>query len=85
MNQERYNLLLGITLKDKNLPIVPFQYNTVIPKRTFLEKAFLLHEEFQRAPDKMRSERMSRHLYDLEKIMDTDHGREALKDTELYN
>ncbi len=59
--------------------------STVIPKRTFLEKAFLLHEEFQRNPEDMRSERMSRHLYDLEKIMDTDHCSEALKDKELYS
>ena len=58
--------------------------NTVIPKRTFLEKAFLLHEEFKRNPEEMRSERMSRHLYDLEKMMDTDHCSEALKDKELY-
>jgi hypothetical protein len=28
---------------------------------------------------------MSRHLYDLEKLMDTTHGVEALKDTALYN
>ena len=60
------------------------QINTVIPKRTFLEKAFLLHEEFKRNPEEMRSERMSRHLYDLEKMMDTDHCSEALKDKGLY-
>ena len=59
--------------------------NTVIPKRTLLEKAFLLHEEFKRNSEEMRSERMSRHLYDLEKMMDTDHCSEALKDKELYN
>ena len=62
----------------------PVRINTVIPKRTFLEKAFLLHEEFQRNPDDLRSERMSRHLYDLEKMMDTEHGLEALKDKNLY-
>lgn len=36
---------------------------TVTPSRTFLEKAFLLNEEFQK--EKPRSRRMSRHLYDL--------------------
>lgn len=41
---------------------------TVLPLRTFMEKAFLLNEEYQKnAP---RAERMSRHLYDLEKMMD---------------
>lgn len=55
---------------------------TVVPTRTFLEKLFLLAEEFQK--DKPRSVRMSRHLYDLEKLMDTEYGREALADRTLY-
>ncbi len=57
----------------------------VSPKRTFLEKIFLLHEEFQKETKFIRVERMSRHLYDLEKLMDTIHGTEALKDIDLYN
>jgi len=57
----------------------------VSPKRTFLEKIFLLHEEFQKETKLIRVARMSRHLYDLEKLMDTVHGLEALKDVELYN
>ena len=56
----------------------------VSPKRTFLEKIFLLHEEFQKETRFIRVERMSRHLYDLEKLMDTTHGIEAIKDTVLY-
>ena len=55
---------------------------TVLPSRTFLEKAFLLNEEFQRA--KPRSLRMSRHLYDLEKLMDTPFAKDALQNKELY-
>ncbi|EOA10395.1 nucleotidyl transferase AbiEii/AbiGii toxin family protein [Porphyromonas gingivalis] len=55
---------------------------TVLPSRTFLEKAFLLCEEFQK--EKPRSLRMSRHLYDLEKLMDTEFGRQALADSALY-
>ncbi len=57
----------------------------VSPKRTFLEKIFLLHEEFQKETKLIRVERMSRHLYDLEKLMDTTHGTKALKDIDLYN
>ena len=57
----------------------------VSPKRTFLEKIFLLHEEFQKENQFIRVERMSRHLYDLEKLMDTVHGIDALKDVDLYN
>lgn len=56
---------------------------SVIPERTFLEKAFLLSEEFQKARPRYR--RMSRHLYDLERLMDTPHGREALADKKLYD
>ena len=56
--------------------------STVIPTRTFLEKVFLLHEEFQRQHP--RSHRMSRHLYDIERLMDTQFGKEALSDPELY-
>jgi hypothetical protein len=57
---------------------------TVIPQRTFLEKAFLLHEEFQKPAESVRVERMSRHLYDLERLMDTDFARNALEDISLY-
>src|SRR5699024_4916392 len=42
----------------------------VLSKRTFLEKVFLLHEEFQKNPGELRAERLSRHLYDVEKMMD---------------
>jgi len=57
---------------------------TVIPQRTFLEKAFLLHEEFQKPEESIRIDRMSRHLYDLERLMDTDFARKALEDISLY-
>ena len=60
-----------------------FTIRTVVPTRTFLEKVFLLNEEFQKA--KPRYRRMSRHLYDLERLMDTPYGREALADKNLYN
>lgn len=56
---------------------------TVVPTRTFLEKIFLLAEEFQK--DKPRSMRMSRHLYDLERLMDSEFGKSALADKTLYN
>ena len=55
----------------------------VKPTRTFLEKIFLLSEEFQK--DNPRSMRMSRHLYDLERLMDTKYGQDALSDIALYN
>lgn len=56
---------------------------TITPSRTFLEKAFLLNEEYQRRNP--RTLRMSRHLYDLEKLMDTEYAKSALRDIKLYN
>lgn len=56
---------------------------TVLPTRTFLEKIFLLAEEFQK--EHPRHIRMSRHLYDLERIMDTEYGEEALANRQLYD
>lgn len=61
---------------------VNFRFSTVVPTRTFLEKIFLLHEEFQK--EKPRYLRMSRHLYDIEKILHTDFADQALNDIELY-
>ena len=56
---------------------------TVSPARTFLEKAFLLCEEYQK--DKPRTHRMTRHFYDLEKLMHTPYAEMALKDGALYH
>lgn len=58
-------------------------FKTVLPTRTFLEKIFLLAEEFQK--EKPRSVRMTRHLYDLERLMDTQYGVDALSDSNLYH
>lgn len=57
-------------------------FKTVVPTRTFLEKVFLLHEEFQK--ESPRSLRMFRHLYDIERMMDTDFAHEALANKQLY-
>lgn len=65
---------------------IPFPVEVVEPRKTFLEKIFLLHEEFGK-PDRarIRAERMSRHLYDLYKIMNSAAGIAALTDHQLYN
>ncbi|RZL00703.1 MAG: nucleotidyl transferase AbiEii/AbiGii toxin family protein, partial [Pedobacter sp.] len=68
----------------KDLKGGSFQVPAVEPKRTFLEKIFLLHEEFQKAPADIRHFRMSRHLYDLDRLMTTAHAKQALADDQLY-
>lgn len=74
--------LIGESFEDEDTD-AGSRIRTVVPTRTFLEKLFLLAEEFQK--EKPRSVRMSRHLYDLEKLMDTAYGREALADRSLYD
>jgi hypothetical protein len=64
----------------------PFYVASVHPRKTFMEKMFLLHEEFMKPNrTKVRSERMSRHLYDIGKIIGTDIETAALSDQELYD
>lgn len=58
-------------------------FNTVLPTRTFLEKIMLLHEEFQKVTP--RTKRMSRHLYDISRIMRTSFGIDAISDHKLYD
>ena len=77
--------ILSEIFPQQSFGTVPFAIPTVLPQRTFLEKIFLLHEEFSQEAEKIRIDRLSRHFYDLEKLMDTEHGIEALKNTVLYN
>jgi hypothetical protein len=69
----------GSPFADGNI-VIP----SVNPQRTFLEKIFLLHEEFQLPTEKIKVERKSRHLYDLEKLMDTEYALAALANKALY-
>lgn len=62
----------------------PIGVNTVLPERTFLEKVFLLHEEFQKPGEEIRVDRMSRHLYDIEKMMSAGIAKKALERRDLY-
>jgi hypothetical protein len=61
----------------------PVPVNLVPAERTFLEKAFLLHEEFSKPVEQIRTERMSRHLYDLERMMNSSVAH-AIYDIPLY-
>jgi predicted nucleotidyltransferase component of viral defense system len=62
----------------------PITIPCVNPERTFLEKIFLLHEEFQRPPENSRVDRMSRHLYDVVKLSKTEYAAKALAEPALY-
>jgi hypothetical protein len=62
----------------------PFFVQAVVPQRTFLEKIMLLHEEFAKPTELLRAERISRHLYDIERMLDTPIANKALNDNDLY-
>jgi Nucleotidyl transferase AbiEii toxin, Type IV TA system len=78
--------ILYEVLPNKAYEEIPFSVFVAEPRKTFLEKLFLLHEEFAK-PDKtkIRTQRTSRHLYDLGKMIDVAIEKEALADKELYN
>ncbi len=71
-----------ISFVGEQFPKRPFADTTinvpcVNPERTYLEKLFLLHEEFKKPNDKIRVERLSRHLYDITKIYSSEHKNKA--------
>lgn len=54
-----------------------------VPQKTFLEKAFLLHELFTTEMGR-KANRKSRHLYDLEHLMNHQEILAAVDDAELW-
>lgn len=62
-----------------------FTVQALLPRRTFWEKAMLLHEETFRPADKPRRPRMARHYYDLYRLIEHGIGREAASDSELFD
>jgi len=57
---------------------------TILPQRTLIEKMLLLHEEYNRDERaKMRTERMSRHYYDLFQLSRQDFSTSTLQNNEF--
>ena len=83
-SEKQFSSFVGEHFKGINFADSSISIPVVNPERTFLEKIFLLHEEFQQPKEKVKVDRQSRHLYDLEKLMDTDFGAKALTDKNLY-
>ena len=63
---------------------LPIQIPCVNPERTLIEKLFLLHEEFQRPKEKIRVNRLSRHLYDIYQLSNTAFYQTAFANQNLY-
>ncbi len=88
--KEPFSIQTFGSLIDENASDMPFaepliHIPTVNPERTFLEKIFLLHEEFQKPKDKIRVDRLSRHLFDIVKLSKTEFADKALNNLDLYN
>jgi hypothetical protein len=64
--------------------IVDIEIPTAVAEKTFLEKAFLLHELFS-VEEGRYANRKSRHLYDLAMMMKTDIASKAIADDDLWN
>jgi predicted nucleotidyltransferase component of viral defense system len=79
-----FGSLVDEVYADKDFVEPLFNVPTVNPERTFLEKVFLLHEEFHRPVDKMRVDRLSRHLYDVYQLTKAGIAEKAINDKELY-
>ena len=62
--------LIDETFSDKQFSNKPFEVSAVVPQLTFIEKLCLLQEEFAKSQERVRTNRMSRHLYDIVKMMD---------------
>lgn len=80
-----FSSMVGEHYPDKPFADGSITFPSVNPERTLLEKLFLLHEEFQKPAEEIRVKRLSRHLYDVEKLMNTEFIELALKNKALYN
>ena len=76
--------LLVTHFPNENYKEENFDILTIQPQRTLIEKMLLLHEEYNRdEKSKMRTERMSRHYYDLFQISRLDFSSQTLRDIDF--
>jgi hypothetical protein len=81
---KEFGSLVDEVYADRDFAEPLFQVPTVDPERTFLEKLFLLHEEFHKPGDKMRIDRLSRHLYDVFYLTKSGIAKNAIANKILY-
>ncbi|GHT69905.1 nucleotidyltransferase [Bacteroidia bacterium] len=79
-----FRSMIGTEFSNQPFADEDIHIRCVNPERTFLEKLFLLHEEHQRPPEKMKIKGKSRHFYDIYRIAQTDFADKAITDKELY-
>lgn len=79
-----FSAFVGESFQGQPFADIPVTIPVVNPERTFLEKIFLLHEEFQRSGEKVRVERLSRHLYDICRLWEAGFAEKAISDRVLW-
>ena len=77
--------IVGEVFSDRPFADNPINIPCVNPERTYLEKLFLLHEEFQKPVDTIRVNRLSRHIYDIYMIAKSEyrilaHNKSLIRD-----
>lgn len=82
--QRKINSFIDQNFSTYDFAFPDFNVEVTLPTKTFLEKVFLLHEEFSKPIEKIRHNKMSRHLYDLERLMNTEYGKKAIEDRKLF-
>ena len=78
------NSMISTAYQSIQTSVVQSEIITAVAAKTFLEKAYLLHELFTTSACS-KAERKSRHLYDLEKMMDKNFAMNAIIDDNLWN
>jgi len=76
--------LVDETFPDAPFSENPFEVNAAVSQRTFIEKLCLLQEEFAKPQELVRTNRMSRHLYDIVKMSDTEIADKELINNDLW-
>lgn len=75
--------LVELAFPDVRTSLINPDIPTAVIEKTFLEKAFLLHELFTTNAGE-RANRKSRHLYDLEKMIDEPFAIPTIQNDELW-
>lgn len=84
IEQQSINSFVDETYPDSSFAQTAFDVKVVLPSRTFIEKVLLLHEEFSKPVYKIRTDRLTRHLYDLDKLMQSPFGEQGIADDDLF-
>ncbi|HNY05927.1 MAG TPA: nucleotidyl transferase AbiEii/AbiGii toxin family protein [Candidatus Egerieousia sp.] len=84
MKSERVKSVVEYCYHNVITSVCDSEIHTAVPEKTFLEKAFLLHELFSTDGARLAN-RKSRHLYDLERMMDLPFATKAIEDDNLWD